>query len=241
VLFSAVREGWRRLRSDWRALPGQSRRAWGRHFGGWLAATLLVTTLLVLAARAVDAAIAAQERGVLRWFEQQSAVSFNFALWLEGPANGFVLWGVVGVCSAVAVWRRRPLLALSFFLGFGSLYFNIVLGWVLWPRPRPEMIAAGIASPGTLSAYPSGHVAQAIFVYGFLAYLWLRGSRHSGEKIFGVALVAAIAVVIGCARLRLGSHWPSDLVAGLVIGAVWLTGVIRSYAAAGRAAAKPHT
>jgi undecaprenyl-diphosphatase len=36
-----------------------------------------------------------------------------------------------------------------------------------------------------------------------------------------VLLVLALASVVGLARLRLGAHWPSDVLAGFVLGAVW--------------------
>lgn len=98
-------------------------------------------------------------------------LTFNTALWLEGPANGFVMSGLVAAWSPLAAWQRMPLLAATLFLGFGVLYLNIFLGWLLWPRPQPDLIANWLASPGALSAYPSGHVAQATFVYGMFAFL----------------------------------------------------------------------
>lgn len=73
-------------------------------------------------------------------------LTFNTALWLEGPANGFVMWGLVAAWSPLAAWQRMPLLAATLFLGFGVLYLNIFLGWLLWPRPRSDLIADGLAS-----------------------------------------------------------------------------------------------
>ena len=169
---------------------------------------------------------------MLQWVDRQEWLTFNTALWLEGPANGFVMWGLVAASSLLAAWQRRPLLAATLFLGFGVLYMNIFLGWILWPRPRPDLIADGLASPGSLSAYPSGHVAQAIFVYGMFAFLWLRRTAVFSEKLFGYLLALAVVGVVGFARLRAGSHWPSDLIAGLIIGVFWTVGAARSLAAA---------
>jgi undecaprenyl-diphosphatase len=170
------------------------------------------------------------EVATLRALDRQQLVSFNSGLWLEGIANGFVMWGVIGVATVVAVWRRRPLLAASFFLGFGVLYLNIFFGWLLWDRPRPSIIAEGIASPGALGSYPSGHVAQAVFVYGLLGYLWARRSPSAVEKLFALLVVATVVAVVGLGRLRLGAHWPADLVAGAVIATVWTAGVAHSLA-----------
>jgi undecaprenyl-diphosphatase len=80
-----------------------------------------------------------------------------------------------------------------------------------------------------LHSFPSGHAALCIAVYGFLAYLWIRASKSVAEKVFAVVVVALLTTVVSLARVRLGSHWPSDIVAGAVIGIAWLVVVIVAY------------
>jgi undecaprenyl-diphosphatase len=221
------------FRNDWLA-AGAARRRWGRVFGLWTLASLIFTALVVWIGTVLltDAQVVARERGVLRALDAADPVSFNSALWLEGLANGFVMWIAVGVATLLAARARKPLLAASFFLGFGVLYINIFFGWFLWPRARPSIIAEGLASPGALSSYPSGHAAQAVFVYGMFAFLWIRRARSSMEKVAAVLAVLFVVGVVGFGRLRLGSHWPSDLAAGYLIAAVWTFGVTRALNAA---------
>lgn len=64
------------------------------------------------------------------------------------------------------------------------------------------------------------------FVHGFLAYLWARATPRIGERVFAFAVAAAWVLIISVGRLRLGSHWPSDMIAGYLIAAAWLTVVI---------------
>ncbi|GAC1658331.1 MAG: phosphatase PAP2 family protein [Gemmatimonadaceae bacterium] len=76
-------------------------------------------------------------------------------------------------------------------------------------RPRPARAlscAALIAEPDAFS-FPSGHAAAAMsvaFVYG-VAY-----------PPCALPLVGA-AVIVGCSRVRLGVHYPGDVVIGQVI------------------------
>lgn len=198
--------------------------------GGGAVATLVLTALLVLLVQWMEG------RGLLRWesrairsMETRIPISFSFAMWLEGVGNGFVLWGVVLYAAAVSALRYRPLRALSFLVGHSAVYLPISLAWFLWNRPRPTLILDGAASPGgVFHAFPSGHMVQSAFAYGLLLALWLGNARSRWER--GVALAAYLLLVglIGFGRLRIGVHWPSDIVGGMLIGGGWAWAVARA-------------
>ncbi|HXC77039.1 MAG TPA: phosphatase PAP2 family protein [Candidatus Acidoferrum sp.] len=42
----------------------------------------------------------------------------------------------------------------------------------------------------------------------------------------GWAIVAMIVVAVGLDRISVGAHWPSDVLAGLLIAIAWLTLVV---------------
>jgi undecaprenyl-diphosphatase len=96
-------------------------------------------------------------------------------------------------------------------------------------RPRPETgTAAGI--PGVPYSYPSGHVLEALTILGFVA-LRIWRSRSALMVRLAAAIVVAIEVVlVGVARMALGAHYPTDILAGVLggIGALglyaWFTG-----------------
>ena len=81
-------------------------------------------------------------------------------------------------------------------------------------------------------------MGQMMALYGVFVWMWIRGSRSAVERGVSVLLPAAAIVDVALARLRLGSHWPTDVTGGVVIGAVWLAVVIaalsRAEAAGGR-------
>jgi undecaprenyl-diphosphatase len=117
-------------------------------------------------------------------------------------------------------WRRRPIAAVSVLAAYWLERPLYVLGWHLWDRARPTLIAEGLAAP-PLHSFPSGHAALSAAGYGLLAWLWFSRSRSWIERTVVVLLLIALLTVVGVARLRLGSHWPSDVIAGTILGLTW--------------------
>src|SRR5438132_5371421 len=83
--------------------------------------------------------------------------------------------------------------------------------------------------PGVVYSYPSGHVLEALVILGIVTVQTWRSSRPLWFQL-GLAIVVAIEVVlVGIARMALGDHFPTDVLAGILggIGALglyaWLT------------------
>jgi membrane-associated phospholipid phosphatase len=76
-------------------------------------------------------------------------------------------------------------------------------------------------------SYPSGHASNAILSWGVLAYLIYRYAhvdRYRGRLAStGVAFISMSVCVVSLFR---NTHWLSDLVGGLFIGAALLVMVI---------------
>ncbi|HEY0155826.1 MAG TPA: phosphatase PAP2 family protein [Thermoanaerobaculia bacterium] len=213
----------------WDALDPRHQRSWFALMLGGLVALLAVTVGLVMLGRALDSrGLLAWERPFLLWFEKESLVPFSWAIWLESPGNAIILWPLVLASAGVAAWRRRPLAALTLVSGFALLDAAVVLGWTIWKRQRPDFIGGGVASPASFSAFPSGHVSQTIVAYGLLVVFWLEQTRRRGEHLLAWALLALLAAVVGVGRIRLGAHWPSDVIAGAVVGGFWLWMLVRA-------------
>ena len=88
-------------------------------------------------------------------------------------------------------------------------------------RGRPPASSAFVDAAGY--AFPSAHAASGVALYGLLALLTLR--RLNGRVQVAAGALALMAVgSIGLTRVYLGAHYPSDVLAGWLVGAVVAAG-----------------
>ena len=205
----------------------------GRHSRGFYAAVgayLLIGLALVvvaavgfahLAARVMAGDTQVMDETVLRWMNDMGAPWLDTVA-LEVTALGarLVVWMVVLVAS-VFLWHTRHHYSASLLwvamIGGGIVNSAFKMGF---DRPRPDVFPWRTQHVG-LASFPSGHAMTSIVVYGTLAFLvarlaptrWLRGLT------WGVAML--VILLIGWSRLYLGVHYPTDVLAGFVIGAAW--------------------
>ena len=124
---------------------------------------------------------------------------------------GFVWW-VFALIAGVFPARRAAAWRLLLAVGFTFLINDYVLKPIV-DRPRPFNVIADVsvidAKPATPS-FPSGHAAMA--VAGAMA--GARMMPASGWLLWPLGLLVAIS------RVYTGVHWPSDVVAGAIVGLV---------------------
>jgi len=218
-----LRECIRRLNRAYRALPPTVLRRWWTTLAAGLAVVVGLTIALVVIGKRLEAAGALDwEEPALRGFVDAAPVTFNTAIWMDAGGNGLVLWLGILTFAALAAWQGLALRALTLLVGFTAAYVPFVTGWLLWPRARPLLVEGGIATPGALSSFPSGHVVQAVVAFGILAHLWASTTRRRGEALLAWTIAVAGVAAVVVARLRLGAHWPTDILAGFFLGVAWL-------------------
>ena len=144
--------------------------------------------------------------------------------WLQECARdltalgGFTVLTLISLMAvAVLVMQRRRLQALIFAA-------TVVLAQALAEgiklivaRPRPD-IAAHFDLVYS-SSFPSGHATMAPVVYLTLAVILAAGEPRKDVRALMFACAVAMILAVGVSRVYLGVHWPTDVLAGWVLGA----------------------
>ena len=165
------------------------------------------------------------------WDEQtlltvaEGPISFARGVTWESPGNLVGSVPMLLAFIALTSWFSRSLVAATVAMGYGLQFVWVWTGWLSWNRQRPDLIADGVAAPG-LHSFPSGHVAVTTTVYGLLFYLWFRNSKNWLERLVAIAFATVWIGMVCLSRLVLGAHWPSDVIASLGLGLLWLTVLI---------------
>lgn len=124
-----------------------------------------------------------------------------------------------GIVGYLAVARRLgTALLLILFVGAGTLFafgFKVVFEHLL---PHHSVRLDGIVAD---TSFPSGHAMLSSLTYLTLAFVWARTEPRLGIKVYVVASAAALAGLVGISRIYLGLHWPSDVLAGWIVGTAW--------------------
>lgn len=85
-------------------------------------------------------------------------------------------------------------------------------------RARPDGLIPAVTESSF--SFPSGHATLAVALYGFTAFFLCKMYPRNTKLIVVVATVIVLA--IGFSRLYLGVHFPSDVIAGYILGGLWV-------------------
>ena len=156
----------------------------------------------------------------LRWMERHQTPWLE-QLMLEVTMLGtwIVVLSVVGV-AALFLWltRHKYSAALLLVATAGGIGLNTILK-IGFDRPRPQVFEWG--THVSSSSFPSGHAMSSAVVYMTVAYLAARLQQTHRARIATIAVAIFVVVTICFSRMYLGVHYPSDVIAGVIIGLSW--------------------
>ena len=153
------------------------------------------------------------------------AKPFIYALTLPGQ-RGTVLV-VSGLVVSYLWWRTRSVESLLRWLVALVLVAAVVYAFMETVVRAAPSAPAG--KPVPTQFYPSGHVVNAVVIWGTLAWCAARAqvARWLQRTLRILAILGPIAVIVGMTLLDY--HWMSDFLAGLCIGVILLPLTLASW------------
>lgn len=161
------------------------------------------------------------DEAVLRWLGAHRG-----APWLQGLMVELTMLGTMTVVLVMSGWvallltlaRHRLSAALLLWATVGAVVLNNVVKLV-FDRPRPQVFPW--ATHAATTSFPSGHAMSAAAVYGTIAWVTARLAARRAVRRAIHAAALALVLVVCASRMYLGVHYPSDVLAGALLGTAW--------------------
>ena len=154
------------------------------------------------------------------WFD----LLMNAVNWLGTGSEAVAFVFAVVIIMFLAGWRWAAVVCAVDAAGIWVL--NILIGIVVNRPPLPQaelsQLFSGLTQPMTLPSFPSGHVTSFIGIYGFVCYLVYTRVKQPWLRIPLLIFFGALVLLIGPSRPYMMRHWPSDVLASLFLGTIWL-------------------
>jgi undecaprenyl-diphosphatase len=196
----------------------------------WLIATRLVVSFVLIGGalfglgKLITGHAPAFDEAVPRWLAGQHSPrldALSSYLSQAGNTHWILAVGLVIVPLALALTRRwRPaVFVVVTMLGELGLFLSVART-VHRARPLVPHLDGHLPT----SAFPSGHTAATLCLYGALAVLVVPRVRGRWRWL-AVAPAVLMTVLVGWSRIYRGEHHPLDVAGGIVLALLWLAAV----------------
>lgn len=135
---------------------------------------------------------------------------------LGGPT---VIFLIVMAIVGFLVLQGRYWTALFILLTAGSGELLNYAMKSLFFRPRPSIVPH--LRDAFSSSFPSGHAMQSAIIYLTLGAILMRVAERRLTKIYCCTVAMGLTFLVGLSRVYLGVHYPTDVLAGWIVGLFW--------------------
>jgi undecaprenyl-diphosphatase len=213
------------------------RRSFMTHLGGyvpWAAVLLaLLSVAFLIDFHAIDRLLL-MELGTPDGARDGSGIFFWLA-WMF-TALGSPRFVVPMSATLVAILLVRKEMSRAWF-AFISLAGGAALAYVTkaaFAMAKPHHLPGSNEMAAT--SFPSGHAVLSLLLALAMLVLWQ--PRDLNLRRLMLAIVLAIVLAIGVSRVFLGTHWPSDVLAGWLFAVIWISAAHRMAFGFGKAASR---
>ena len=196
-----------------------------------LAGSVLVLALLWVFATLADKVFEGETRQFDEWLlhalrrPDDRAIPVGPA-WLRFAANDITSLGSPTVLGLTVLAVTGYLLLHGLFKNGLFIFVASGGGWVLnwalkqaFDRTRPDIVPH--LRQVVDSSFPSGHALTSAAVYLTLGALLMRIARGRLARYYCIAMAMLVTCLVGSSRVFLGVHYPTDVLAGWLIGMSW--------------------
>jgi undecaprenyl-diphosphatase len=192
-----------------------------------LLALLAVLLFLWLAHMITHPQVAALDADVVRRVAALRTTPLDGALLLVTNMGDPWIITVLLVVSGLALLRaRRWLDGLAVALAGGGAWLLTESLKLYYQRARPALVPTPLEMSGY--SFPSGHTLGAMVGYGMVLFIALRVVRWPRLRALLLLLLPAMIVLIGASRVYFAVHFPTDVLAGFLVGTAWLLLVVQA-------------
>ena len=122
------------------------------------------------------------------------------------------------LCIAILVKNKKYFVFFALANLIGVILNNLLKIIIRRPRPTETLVLTAESS----YSFPSGHAMMSMIFYGLLIYYVTKFVKKKWLKNLLVCMLSAIILFVGISRIYLGVHYATDVLAGYVIGIVYL-------------------
>lgn len=179
-------------------------------------------------------------REIARWkagLGERAARGLDLLVHDASALGGWVVLSLLSVFAALylALCGRGRDAALLAVIAAGGATVNELLK-VAFGRPRPSVFPH--ATYVESASFPSGHAMMSMAIYVACGALLARLAPTRAGRAWAVSVGVLVALLVAASRCYLGVHYPTDVVAGSLVGLAWtLLALTTARAVEGRAAA----
>ena len=149
------------------------------------------------------------ELGIIEWMQGASPMLDPLMISVTYAASNATIWLIAAFLMTCSMRYRRIGVAVIVALAVTYIVVDLVMKPV-FDRPRPFEVEdlVPIVDPPTSASFPSGHTAHS-FAAAFCIFYY--------NRRWGIPALA-FASLVGVSRIYLGVHWPTDVLAGVIVG-----------------------
>jgi undecaprenyl-diphosphatase len=195
--------------------------------GLWLALAFVVALLalwgfLMLAGHVTAGATMEVDRAIMLWLNAHGTPTLDKWGRSVTELGSWIVTAAMAMLVSVFLWvhgqRRATALLWIGLLGVFLLDKSLK---DIFDRVRPDFFEWRSVTRPTSYSFPSGHTLNATVAYTLFAFLVARLESTRRLKIATFIVAGLLIFLVALSRVYLGVHYPSDVLAGMLVGFTW--------------------